>query len=56
MIKFVIVASRGRNPDNPSDRHAGILTEQRLEPNIFGITNVLTSVAKDNWVLEIRRD
>ncbi len=56
MIKFVIVASRGRNPDNPSDRHSGILTEQRLEPNIFGITNVLTSVAKDNWVLEIRRD
>lgn len=47
-----IVASRGRNPDNPSDRTTGAPTEQRLEPNFNGITNCLTSVAKDNYVAE----
>lgn len=53
MKEYVIVASRGRNPINPSDRHAGIITEQRLEPNTRGITNTITSVEKDNYVLEI---
>lgn len=48
----VIVAMRGRNPDNPSDRTAGSPTEQRLEPNSQGICNTLTSVQKDNMVLE----
>lgn len=47
-----IVAMRGRNPDNPSDRTAGSQTEQRLEPNSQGICNTLTSVQKDNMVLE----
>lgn len=47
-----IVAMRGRNPDNPSDRTTGIKTEQRLEPNSQGICNTLTSVQKDNLVLE----
>lgn len=48
----VIVASRGRNPDNPSDRTPGNYVEQRLEPNSEGICNTLTSVQKDNLVLE----
>lgn len=47
----IIVAMRGRNPDNPSDRTAGSPTEQRLEPNSQGICNTLTSVQKDNMVL-----
>lgn len=47
-----IVASRGRNPENPSDRTTGSPTEQRLEPNFSGTTNCLTSVAKDNYVAE----
>lgn len=47
-----IVASRGRNPENPSDRTAGAPTEQRLEPNFSGCTNTLTSVQKDNYVCE----
>ena len=47
-----IVASRGRNVDNPSDRTSGIPTEQRLEPNFSGCTNTLTSVQKDNYVCE----
>lgn len=47
-----IVAMRGRNPNNPSDRTAGSLTEQRLEANMQGTSNCLTSVQKDNLLLE----
>ena len=48
----VCCGMRGRNPDNPSDRTAGAPTEQRLEPNEHGTTNTLTSVQKDNLILE----
>ena len=48
----VICRSIGRNPENPSDRTAGAPTEQRLEPNSQGISNTLTTVQKDNYVLE----
>ena len=48
----VICASRGRNLENPSDRTAGIPTEQRLEPNTEGVSNTLTTVQKDNYLLE----
>lgn len=47
-----IVAMRGRNPDNPSDRTPGNPTEQRLEENTKGLCNALTTVQKDNLVLE----
>lgn len=47
-----IVAMRGRNPDNPSDRTAGSPTKQRLEVNTQGTSNCLTSVQKDNLVIE----
>lgn len=47
-----IVAMRGRNPDNPSDRTVGSPTEQRLEMNMQGTSNCLTSVQKDNLLLE----
>lgn len=47
-----IVAMRGRNPDNPSDRAVGNPTEQRLEVNMQGTSNCLTSVQKDNLVME----
>jgi DNA (cytosine-5)-methyltransferase 1 len=47
-----IVAMRGRNPDNPSDRTVGSPTEQRLEPNSQGICNTITTVQKDNMVME----
>lgn len=49
-----IVASRGRNPANPSDRTPGIPTEQRLEPNMSGCSNTITTVQKDNYVCEPR--
>ena len=48
----IIVASRGRNPDNQSDRSARQKLEQRLEPNRQGVTNTITSVQKDNYVAE----
>lgn len=51
-LEPLICASRGRNPDNPSDRREGIPTEQRLEINKQGISNTLTTVQKDNYVLE----
>lgn len=48
----IIVAMRGRNPTNPSDRTHGIELEQTLEVNGNGTSNCLTSVQKDNLVLE----
>lgn len=48
----IIAASRGRNPENPSDRTTGAPTVQRLEFNTRGTTNTITSVQKDNYVLE----
>lgn len=53
MKEFLIAASRGRNPDNPSDRRAGIHLEQTLEVNKEGVYNTLTTVLKDNYVIEI---
>ena len=47
-----IGASRGRNPKNPSSRVAGEHTEQRIEVNSGGTSNALTTVQKDNYVLE----
>lgn len=37
---------------NPSDRSVGSSTEQRLEVNTQGTSNCLTSVQKDNLVIE----
>ena len=51
----VIAAMRGRNPDNPSDRTSGAPTQQRLEVNDKGLCNTLTSVQKDNLVLEQKK-
>lgn len=55
----VIIASRGRNPENPSSRKAGEHVEQRLELNKNGTTNTITTVQKDNYLvtenLQIRR-
>ena len=52
ILENKIVAMRGRNPDNPSDRTVGSPTEQRLEVNMQGKSNCLTSVQKDNLVME----
>lgn len=47
-----IGASCGRNPENPSDRTVGAPTEQRLEINTQGTSNTITTVQKDNYVVE----
>lgn len=52
ILESRIAAMRGRNPDNPSDRTVGSPTEQRLEVNMQDTSNCLTSVQKDNMVLE----
>lgn len=53
MKSFTIVAMRGRNPDNPSERkRSNGNYKQRLEPNKGGVSNTITSVGKDNLVLE----
>lgn len=50
--KKLMVATRGRNPENPSDRTANANLEQRLEINDSEVANTLTTVQKDNLVLE----
>lgn len=56
MKQYICVAMRGRPIDNPSCRIAGLPTVQRLEPRVYGDINTLTSVAKDNMILEIMED
>lgn len=52
IIDATIVAMRGRPIENPNIRQAGLPTKQRLEPNEKGISNTITTVTKDNIVLE----
>jgi site-specific DNA-cytosine methylase len=56
VVEPCICASRGRNPENPSDRTAGTETEQRFEINENGTSNTLTSVQKDNYLIEPKVD
>lgn len=49
-----IGAMRGRNPDNPKSRESGLPTQQMLEINKDGVSNTLTSVQKDNLVIEVK--
>lgn len=54
MKSQLIAAMRGRDPNNPSDRTAGNPNlQQRLEINSEHICNCLTTVQKDNCVIEI---
>src|SRR5690606_7629592 len=50
--KIAIGAIRGRNPDNPTSRQSGLPTQQMLEVNENGTSNCLTTVQKDNVVVE----
>ena len=52
----LIVASRGRNPENPKSRQSGLETEQMLEPRFDGKTNCITSVQKDNLVMQLNHN
>ena len=49
----ICVAMRGRNPDNPSERgKSNGNYKQRIEPNMNGTSNTITSVQKDNMLIE----
>lgn len=50
---LAIGAFRGRNPNNKSDRTTGANLVQTLEINNNGISNTLTSVQKDNVVIQL---
>lgn len=52
IIEPLICASRGRNPENPKSRKSGETTKQMIEVNSSGCSNTLTSVQKDNYVIE----
>ena len=52
VLEPVICRSVGRDPDNPSNRAKGCNTEQTLELKKDGMSNTLTTVQKDNMVLE----
>jgi DNA (cytosine-5)-methyltransferase 1 len=47
-----IGAMRGRNPENPKSRLVGLETVQMIEMNENGTSNCLTTVQKDNLVIE----
>lgn len=52
----IALRCQGRDPDNPSNRNPGIYLEQRLEIKYNGeYIGTLTSVQKDNWILEIKK-
>ncbi|NCC68646.1 MAG: hypothetical protein EOM14_10740 [Clostridia bacterium] len=51
-MRRIFGALRGRNPDNPGSRKSGIPTEQMLEIKEDGTSNTLTTVQKDNMVVE----
>lgn len=48
----ICVAQRGRNPEHPTSRVAGLPTEQMFEARTDYKTNTLTTVQKDNMVAE----
>lgn len=52
IIEPLICVSRGRNPNNPKSRKSGEPTKQMIEVNTSGCSNTLTSVQKDNYVIE----
>lgn len=49
----MIGAMRGRNQENPLSRESGLSTRQQLEINENGTSNTLTSVSKDNLVIQL---
>ena len=54
MRNSIVVASRGRNPDNPSDRKTklkGISVQMLEQCFVPGKTNTISTVDKDNWIL-----
>jgi DNA (cytosine-5)-methyltransferase 1 len=54
VVEPICGAMRGRNPDNPNDRNKGIELQQLIQLNANpSITNTITSVQKDNLIVEL---
>ena len=52
-MQYLSCAQRGRNPDNPKERSRSHgLYRQRLEVNIKGMSNTITTVQKDYLLME----
>lgn len=51
--RVMIGAFRGRNPENANDRTTGATMQQTLEINKNGTSNTITSVQKDNVVVQL---
>ncbi len=52
-MKYLACASRGRNPDNPSERNRSRgMYRQRIEINNSGNSNTITTVQKDYLLME----
>lgn len=47
-----VCASRGRNLENPTNRTPGQKLEQTIEINTDGVSNTLTTVQKDNYIID----
>lgn len=53
-MRYLVCASRGRNPDNPSERGKSLgRYKQRLEVNLREVSNTITTSLKYNYVMEI---
>lgn len=52
-MDILCVAMRGRNPENPKSKVAGLPTQQMIEARYDGKTNCITSVNKDNLVMQL---
>lgn len=50
----IMVRMTGRNPERPTSREPGLPTEQRLEKGQQGMCGTITTVQKDNLVVEER--
>ena len=52
-MQYLSCAQRGCNPDNPKERSRSYgLYRQRLEVNIKGVSNTITTVQKDYLLME----
>ena len=53
MMQYLSCAQRSRNPDNPNERSRSHgLYRQRIEVNIEGMSNTITTVQKDYLLME----
>ena len=51
--RTMVVAIRGRNPDNPKSRVSGLETEQMIEPRFDQKIGTLSTVQKDNMIIQL---